>query len=172
MFCPLFLLMSLVVVGLISGAVNGDSLRDFGAALQAGFRWFIPFLLVWAAISALPKTLESNSRLTDSFILVYGILVPVLILLSALFTSQLTQLMGWDPSAVVTEEAGAGFTRGFTPIGSGISSGVLALFAYSIAFTGLMKKNRVLFNSFVSASLSSFSIKGINGLEERGIHPS
>ncbi len=145
-----FLLTCLLLVGLASGFINGSSLTDFGATVHASFRWFIPFLLACAAISALPKTPESNARLIDSYILVYGIITPLLILVSALFTSQLAGLMGWDPYAI-SESAGAGFTRGWTPTGSAISSGILVLFAYSMALARLIRKHRVGFNTFVTS---------------------
>ncbi|MBW8040394.1 MAG: O-antigen ligase family protein [Planctomycetes bacterium] len=150
MFYLVFLLTSLLLVGLASGLINGTSLIDFGAAIQASFRWFIPFLLACVAISTLPKTPESNARLVDSYILVYGIITPLLILVSALFTRQLAGLMGWDPYAV-SEAAGAGFTRGWTPTGSGMTSGILVLFAYSMALARLIRKHRTVFNAFVTA---------------------
>lgn len=147
--CSVFLLTCLLLVGLASGFINGSSLTDFGATLHASFRWFIPFLLACVAISALPKTAESNARLIDSYILVYGIITPLLILISALFTRQLAGLMGWDPYAV-TQAGETGFTRGWTPTGSTISSGILVVFAYSMALARLIRKYRVGFNVFVT----------------------
>ena len=73
---PILLLSSLVLVGLISGIVNGASLSEYGAAVQAGFRWFVPFLVICVAISTLPKTPHSNALwaialLTTTSILLY-----------------------------------------------------------------------------------------------------
>lgn len=145
-----FLLTCLLLVGLISGFINGSSLTDFGATVHASSCWFIPFLLACVAISALPKTPESNARLIDSYILVYGLITPLLIIISALFTRQLASLMGWDPYAI-SQVGEAGFTRGWTPTGSTISSGILVVFAYSMALVRLIRKYQVGFNVFVTA---------------------
>ncbi|MBW8040391.1 MAG: hypothetical protein FVQ85_10365 [Planctomycetes bacterium] len=76
MFYPVLLLTSLVLVGLVSGIINGTSLSKYGAAVQAGFRWFVPFLVICVAISTLPKTPHSHALwaialLTTTSILLY-----------------------------------------------------------------------------------------------------
>jgi len=149
LFWPISLSALLVLIGILSGLINGTGVRDYGAAIQAGFRWFVPFLVACVAISALPKTPQSNARLVNSYILVYGILAPLLILISALFTTQVGRLMGWDPYGI--SESAAGFTRGWTPTGSSISSGMLVVFAYAMALTRLIRKEQVGFNAFVAA---------------------
>ena len=149
LFWPIFLSGVLLLIGLFSGLVNASAIRDYGAVIQAGFRWFVPFLVACAAISTLPKTPQSSARLANSYILVYGILTPLLILVSALFTTYVAQLMGWDPFGL-SESAGSGFTRGWTPTGSTISSGMLVVFAYAMVLTRLIRKENVGFNAFVA----------------------
>jgi O-antigen ligase len=149
LFWPISLAVLLFAIGLFSGLINGTGIRDYGAAMQAGFRWFIPFLAACAAISVLPKTSQSNARLVSSYILVYGILSPLLRSVSSLFTTQVGRLMGWEPFGI-SEAAGAGFTRGWTPTGSTISSGMLVVFAYAMALTRLIRKEHVGFNAFVA----------------------
>ncbi len=149
LFWPIFLSAILLLVGLFSGLINAAAIRDYGAVLQAGFRWFVPFLVACVAISTLPKTPQFNARLTNSYILVYGVLSPLLILISALFTTQVAQLMGWDPFGI-SEASDAGFTRGWTPTGSTITSGMLVVFAYAMALTRLIRKEHVGFNAFVA----------------------
>lgn len=150
LFWPISLSAILLMIGLFSGLVNSAAIRDYGAVLQAGFQWFVPFLVACTAISTLPKTPQSNARLANSYILVYGILTPLLILASALFTTQVAKLMGWDPSGI-SETSGAGFTRGWTPTGSTISSGMLVVFAYGMVLTRLIRKEHIGFNAFVAA---------------------
>lgn len=148
MFWPFVLLASLVFIGLVSGLFNAGSRHSFGAVLQACFRWFIPFLVICVAVNLLPKTREANARLIDSYILIYGVITPILLVISALFTAQMTRLMEWDP---IGQATGAGFARGWTSVGSTITAGMLMVFAYGMALARVIRKDRAKFHAFVAA---------------------
>ena len=134
----------LFLLGLLSGMINaGSAALALGAPLQADVTWILPLAVAYFGIKAVPCTLEHNERLRLSYVLVFGYLMSILALATALFTRQMSSLFGWHTVWAGTE---SGFARGFTPIGSTITSSFFSALAYCLCLGEILRKRRVAFH--------------------------
>jgi len=152
---PAMALTLLGLVGLFSAMVHRPGLDGLGAFLMAVSRWAWPLMVVWAGIRTIPWHPQSHDRLRMSFVLVYGVLTPLIMVTSALFTQELAGIMEWGDK--YTHAGVAGFARGWSPLGSTISSGFLVLGAYAFCLAQMLRGRNSLFYG-VAALLSILAI--------------
>lgn len=135
------------VLGVLSAITNDFSPEGFGSALQSMVGWGIPLLAAWCVFRTVPTTLQASEKLQQSFVLTYGLLNGGIIIASALFTTQLSALFGWER---VWGTRTYGFVRGWSPMGSGISSGIFVVAAYLLCLQRVLRGRRTVFFSIVA----------------------
>lgn len=142
------------VLGVLSGLLNSPSSMGLGYPLQAQVRWLLPLIAAWLAVKAVPEDLESSRLLRTSFVLVYGLAVPAVVIFSALFVDQLRAIFGWEQRFA---EGEAGFVRGWSPLGSPISTGIVLVAAYALCLGQMLRKRSVLFHG-VAAGICAIAV--------------
>lgn len=116
-------------LALISGFVHGG-VTGASSALQVLMITLPPVWVAGLISDNLPRDRETSRRLRAIFLLLTGVLTPMFVIVSALKPELFGSLLGWR---AFTNEMGAGFVRGWSPLGNTISSGVLIVMAYALA---------------------------------------
>ena len=103
----------------------------------------VPPLIVASQITDFyPRTLDGNRRLRLTVVLLAGLVTPLIMLMTAVFTDAIGAAMGWRTQI---PGADAGLVRGWSPLGSTISSGGLVIVAYGICLHEFITTRRPIF---------------------------
>lgn len=129
-YAPIFGLVGLfILLGLTSGLVNGGT-EGFAAAVQVMVIALLPLIVAALWVDLVPRMAVHSRRLRLGLILLGGVLTPFLLVSSAIAPNLYGALLGWS---AVTAERTAGFVRGWSPLGSPISTGMIMVLAYGFA---------------------------------------
>lgn len=116
-------------LALASGVLNGGA----AGAVSAGHVLVVTVLPALAAatcVALIPRDAAASRRLRVTFILLAGVLTPTMVVLSALAPNQIGSLLGWGTFAA---GRATGFVRGWSPLGSPITTGTAMILAYGLA---------------------------------------
>ncbi len=138
----------ILLTGLLSGMLNAPSSRGIGNPLHAQAIWVLPLLAAYLAAKALPPDVESHEKFQTSYILVYGLLLSSIVIVSALFWRWLTPIFGWERQFA---EGGAGFARGWSPLGGPITTGIFLVAGYALCLGRVLRKKAVLVHGLIAA---------------------
>ena len=116
-------------LALASGVINGGT-TGLVSALQVLLITLPPMWVAGLIVDLAPRDPESTRRLRAGLLLVMGVLVPTIVIVSALKPELFGRVLGWS---AISKQVGAGFVRGWSPLGNTISSGILIVMAYALA---------------------------------------
>jgi hypothetical protein len=119
-----------IVLALISGLVN-SGVGGFFAAIQVISQSVAPFVLAWILVDRNPRGAPSKKENYSIYLMYLGIIIPSILIISAIRPDIFSSVMGWSINA---GDVGQGFMRGWSPIGSTITTGFLVLLAHGLAF--------------------------------------
>lgn len=138
----LWLILLMFVSLLVSSGVAKSPLDGFAKSLQANLAWMSALVGALGLVALVPTTEEHHDRLIRSFVAVFGYVLPVLMIALALMPTAFSQYFQWDPNWTMVQGE---FTRTRSPIGSGISSGLLVMMAMALAVGQLVRGRHLLF---------------------------
>ena len=126
-----------VFLTLVSGAANGAS-RGIPAAIQVITIFGVPMLTTAMWVDIVPRTPDASRRLRISFILLCGLMAPLMVIVTSIAPNLFGSLLGWAKSA-------ADQTRGFSPIGTAIATGMVVVMAFGMAMHEVVGNRKRIF---------------------------
>ncbi|MCP4800052.1 MAG: O-antigen ligase family protein [bacterium] len=129
-----------IVLALISGLVN-EGVTGLFAAIQVISESVAPFVLAWILVDRNSRGAASQKENYSIYLMYLGIIIPSILIFSAIRPDVFSSVMGWSINA---GDVGQGFMRGWSPIGSTITTGFLVLLAHGLSFHKYIShKNRI-----------------------------
>ena len=126
------------ILALLSGFINGGA-NGVGAALQVLVIVLAPALVAAMLIELVPLGREESRQIRKVFILFGGVITPSILVMTALLPGVFADTLGWRP---IRDEVQAGFVRGWSPLGSTITTGAVVILAYAMSLHEAVSRNR------------------------------
>lgn len=149
----LMVVSTFLAVGLAPSAEDG-----LAKALQANLMWTAAFIGALGLVALVPTTEEHHDRLIRSFVGAFGYVFPLLMIAMALVPSVFSRYFEWDVNWTMVHGE---FTRAPSPVGSGITAGLLAMMAMALAVGQILRGRSVWFYApvlFVGTTAILFSL--------------
>lgn len=129
-FGPLLLAgFGFAALAMMSGVLNGGAAGAV-SAVHVLVVTVLPALAAATCVALIPRDSAASRRLRVTFILLAGVLTPAMVVLSALAPNQIGSLLGWG---TIAAGRATGFVRGWSPLGSPITTGTAMILAYGLA---------------------------------------
>lgn len=144
--------LAFAVAGLVSAMVNGGSKEALAAVIQVLCLSLLPLGVAMLLVNLLPRDRRALEHLITTFVLVNGVVVPVVMILNAVSRGYFQDIMGWKTQWAHAETR---LTEASTFLGGRITSGNIAFLAYGLAMTHFVAKRR--WTALVPMGLCAFS---------------
>ncbi len=129
-----------VLLALLSGLVNSPDVTGISASVQVLVIALCPLCVGLLVVEQVGRDRLAFERLVTSFMLFCGVVLPVMMLISAIDPEVFGRIFGWS---VAGERARAGFARARTPVGSTIASAMTVSLAYGFALCRFVDRKQL-----------------------------